>query len=226
MAASGLYWVGFGDIHDDVGMLGFIPELPGAAGVLISGDLTIRGGVEKAGVVLEAVTRINPNVLAVIGNMDHAAVEAMLGERGMLIQAGSRELAPGLGVMGVGWSTPTPFGTPSEVSDATIAAWLEAAYESAKGYERLVMVCHNPPLGTTADLVGASNHVGSPSVRAFIERVQPEVCLTGHIHEARGIDRIGKTVVVNPGNLAAGGYAVISFGDGLVKTRLGMASRP
>lgn len=223
MSATSPYWIGFGDIHDDVGVLGAIPELPGAAAVLVSGDLTVRGGPREAEAVLSALTRINPNVLAVIGNMDQASVEDLLAQKGMLIQAGSRELAPGLGVMGVGWSTPTPFGTPSETPDATIAAWLEAAHESAKGYARLILVCHNPPSDTATDLVGGVTHVGSLAVRAFIERVQPDVCLTGHIHEAKSIDRIGKTLIVNPGNLAAGGYAVISRQDGRMTARLGQA---
>jgi hypothetical protein len=223
MSATSPYWIGLGDIHDDVRVFGAIPELPGAAAVLVSGDLTVRGGPEAAWAVLSTLTRINPNVLAVIGNMDHASVEGLLAQKGMLIQAASRELAPGLGVMGVGWSTPTPFSTPSEVPDATIAAWLEAAHTSAKSYERLILVCHNPPLDTATDLVDGATHVGSQAVRAFIERVQPDVCLTGHIHEARSVDRIGKTMIVNPGNLAAGGYAVISLHDGRVTARLGQA---
>ncbi|MBF0482883.1 MAG: metallophosphoesterase family protein [Desulfovibrionaceae bacterium] len=223
MPATSPYWIGFGDIHDDTRMFAAIPELPGAAAALVSGDLTMRGGPQAAAPVLSALTAINPHVLAVIGNMDQASVEGLLAQEGMLIQASSRELAPGLGVMGVGWSTPTPFDTPSEAPDATIAAWLEAAYESAKGFDRLILVCHNPPVNTAVDLAGGVNHVGSPAVRAFIERVQPDVCLTGHIHEARSLDRIGETLIVNPGNLAAGGYAVISLQDGRVTARLGQA---
>jgi hypothetical protein len=224
MSATAPYWIGLGDIHDEVGVFGRVPELPGAAAVLVSGDLTIRGGPREAEAVLSALTRINPNVLAVIGNMDQASVEGMLAQKGLLIQAASRELAPGLGVMGVGWSTPTPFSTPSEVPDATIAAWLEAAHESAKGYARLILVCHNPPVDTATDLAGGASHVGSRAVRAFIERVQPDVCLTGHIHEARSLDRIGRTVIVNPGNLAAGGYAVISLRNGRATARLGQVT--
>jgi Icc-related predicted phosphoesterase len=48
-------------------------------------------------------------------------------------------------------------------------------------------------------------------VRAFLERVQPRLCVTGHIHESRAVDAIGKTVVINPGPLAAGGYVRIDI---------------
>jgi hypothetical protein len=48
--------------------------------------------------------------------------------------------------------------------------------------------------------------VGSRAVRRFIEQYQPLLCLTGHIHEAAGMDRIGRTVIVNPGPIARGGF--------------------
>ena len=51
--------------------------------------------------------------------------------------------------------------------------------------------------------------VGSPAVRAFIERRQPDVAVVGHIHEGHGVDRLGATVVLNPGALRDGGYVVV-----------------
>ena len=57
--------------------------------------------------------------------------------------------------------------------------------------------------------------MGSTAVREFIEEVQPDVCVCGHIHESRGVDRIGRTVVVNPGTLLSGGYVVVRLaGEG------------
>ena len=67
---------------------------------------------------------------------------------------------------------------------------------------------------TTTDLLPGGQHVGSRSVRDFIERVQPEVCLTGHIHEAVSRDTIGRTQVLNPGMLSLGGYVHISLTGG------------
>jgi Icc-related predicted phosphoesterase len=37
-------------------------------------------------------------------------------------------------------------------------------------------------------------------VRKAIERVQPMLGLHGHIHEAKGASRIGRTLVLNPGS--------------------------
>jgi Icc-related predicted phosphoesterase len=67
-----------------------------------------------------------------------------------------------------------------------------------------VFVFHSPPRDTACDMIRAQAHVGSRASRAFIERHQPPLVLTGHIHESPRVssayrDRIGRTTVVNPG---------------------------
>jgi Icc-related predicted phosphoesterase len=42
--------------------------------------------------------------------------------------------------------------------------------------------------------------VGSTAVRDAIEQVQPALALHGHIHESRGVTRIGRTLAINPGS--------------------------
>lgn len=200
-----------GDIHDDVSMLGRIPELAAAAGVVVSGDLTIKGGAAAAKRVTSALRDVNPVLMAQIGNMDLAEVDAYLSGEGLNLHATGRVTPQGVGFFGCGWSTPTPFGTPSEAGEDRIAAWLDAAWQTVAHCPHLVLVCHTPPYGTATDLVGGGVHVGSRAVREFIERAQPAVCLTGHIHESRAVDAMGRTVVVNPGALADGGYARIEL---------------
>jgi uncharacterized protein len=121
--------------------------------------------------------------------MDYPEVEDVLEPQGMNIHARGLDLGNGVGLMGVGYSTPTPFGTPGEVSDEQLALWLAQAHEPVKDLPHLLLVAHNPPFDTTTDKVGGKVSVGSRAVRAFIAKVQPEVCLTGHIHEARAEDR-------------------------------------
>ncbi|KHK04200.1 metallophosphoesterase [Desulfovibrio sp. TomC] len=215
------FWIGVGDIHDDVSILGRIPDFGSALGIVVSGDLTIKGGVAAAKRVIEAVRGANPVILAQIGNMDKAEVDGYLTAEGINMHATGRVTAQGVGFFGCGWSTPTPFGTPSEAGEDQIAAWLEAAYETVAHCPHLVLVSHTPPINTAADKVGAGAHVGSQAVRDFIERVQPEVCLTGHIHESIAVDTLGRTLVVNPGALAAGGYARIELGPQGLTARLG-----
>ncbi len=218
------YWIGFGDLHGDSARVAEIPGLAGADGVLLSGDLTTRGSADEAARILDLVASINPRIHAQIGNMDPRPVEDVLSERGVNMHGRGLELAPGVGLMAVGWSTPTPFGTPSEMPDARLAGFLEQAHAQVVALgppPALLLVAHDPPRDTKIDQVASGVHVGSASVRAFIERVQPDVCLSGHIHEARAIDVIGRTTVINPGMLSHGGYALIGLKDGRLHGELG-----
>ena len=63
---------------------------------------------------------------------------------------------------------------------------------------------HTPPRDTLCDRVRSGAHAGSRALRRFIERHQPPLVLSGHIHESPRVsggyrDQIGRTVVVNPG---------------------------
>ena len=215
-----MYWIAIGDIHESTGVLGSIPGLGLADGVILTGDLTNRGGREAGERVLDAVAAVNPRILGQPGNMDTDAVHALLRERNMNIHLEARELAPGLGLMGVGLSTPTPFGTPSEVSEATLAGWLDEMTSLADRFDKCITVVHEPPAQTVVDRLGNGQHVGSPAVRQFIERVQPDVFISGHIHESVGRDRIGATPVFNPGMLAGGGFVRIDFDHGELSAEL------
>jgi len=87
-------------------------------------------------------------------------------------------------------------------SRGTIAADLErlaALSDPAK----TVYVTHSPPWGTTLDRRYDGTSIGSRAIRTFIERHRPPLTLHGHIHESPGIDRIGSTISVNPGDSLA-----------------------
>lgn len=70
-------------------------------------------------------------------------------------------------------------------------------------WSKTVVIAHAPPHGTSLDDVGeegAEWHVGSKSLTKLIKRREPRLVLAGHIHEAfHREDRIGKTLVSNPG---------------------------
>jgi uncharacterized protein len=224
-----MYWIVVGDIHESAGLLGRIPGVGQAEALILSGDLTNRGGASKAAHVLDAAFRANARVLAQVGNMDKPALTEHLAARGINIHREARLLAPGLALMGVGYSTPTPFGTPAEAPEEDMAAWLAEAHAKAKalagplgeGGGRILAVLHNAPHDTTLDLLPGGLHVGSTAVRAFLEREQPAVCVCGHIHEAVGETRLGRCHVLNPGLLAEGGYARVDLKAGALTACLG-----
>lgn len=213
-------WIAVGDIHDDVGNFANIPELAEADGIIISGDLTITGGARQAEKVFNAIAATGLPVLAQIGNMDRPEVGEWLSENGVNLHRQVRELAPGIAIFGIGGSTFTPFGTPSEFPESSFAAWLEAMWPAARKYPRAILVSHNPPKNTLCDDIGNGVHVGSEAVREFIEENQPDLCICGHIHEARAVDQIGRTVIVNPGQLNEGGYVVARMNDGQLSAEL------
>ena len=214
MSTAEKFWIGFGDIHEDLSLLGEIPNLSTADGVIISGDITNRGDTRRASELLDEVFRINSNIYAQIGNMDQPEVTSYLDEKGWNIHARGKQLAEDIGIMGVGYSTPTPFMTPSEVSDDKLAQWLNEGYEQVKHLMKLILVAHDPPLGSKAAQLPSGENVGNRSVLEFIQRVQPDICLTGHIHEAESEDFIGRTKILNPGMLCMGGYVLIRLQEG------------
>lgn len=215
-----MFWIAFGDVHESTSVLAEIPDLEDAEAVIITGDLTNNGNRTAAGYVVGSVENINKKVLAQPGNMDTVAVGEYLTERDMNLHLQVRELASGLGIMGVGMSTITPFNTPGEVPEDTLVAWLNETFEAAREFDKLIVVVHEPPEGTKLDVIGTGEHVGSPGVREFIERVQPDLVITGHIHEARAEEKIGDTPVINPGMLAGGGYVRIDYNDGELTAEL------
>jgi len=99
-------------------------------------------------------------------------------------------------VAGLGYSSPTPFNTPGEYSEAELAERLAPF----AGLQPLVLICHAPPHGTALDRVRDGLHAGSRSVREFVDQHQPEYLFCGHIHEAEGVQAaIGKTKAINVG---------------------------
>ncbi|MFB0544221.1 MAG: metallophosphoesterase, partial [Asgard group archaeon] len=67
-----------------------------------------------------------------------------------------------------------------------------------------VQVTHVPPARTKLDIIPSGAHVGSENVRKFIEEKQPNAAICAHVHEARGVDELGKTKIINSGRFPEG----------------------
>lgn len=205
------YWIALGDIHTDSSFVQSNEELPDAEGIIVSGDLTNHGGRKDAGRIIGRIREKNPRVLAQVGNMDTPDAGKWLEEEGLNIHNRLVSLDRDVYLFAVGYSTPTPFGTPLEVEERELSSWLKAARDKCRQAGQLIFVTHTPPLNTLTDTLSTGTHVGSPSVREFIEVVQPDVCVTGHIHEAVAEDWIGNCPVINPGLAGNGGYVRIDL---------------
>jgi uncharacterized protein len=205
--------IAFGDIHMDTKAIERIPGLELADCVVLTGDLTVAGGCREAGKVLDAVAARNSRIYAQIGNMDRKDVDGMLTEQGINLN-GRGVVLEDVGLFGLGGSTPTPFGTPSEFSEEELAERLRQAYETVKEAPCRILFSHMPPKRTRLDRIRFGLHAGSRAVREFLERTACDACICGHIHEAAGTDRVGSTPVINPGMIGRGGYVLIRCGDG------------
>lgn len=172
---SVLFWIAFGDVHNSVGNVRGIEEIRKAAGVLVSGDLTNVGGRKSAAGILDEIRALNRNIYAQIGNMDTRDAEMYLEESSVNVHRRIINLSRDVHLLGLGYSTPTPFSTPSEVEDDQFKAWLDKVLDQALEARHLIFMSHTPPYGTSADLLSSGNHAGSKAVRDFIEKVQPEV---------------------------------------------------
>jgi len=202
------------DLHGNIRPIDSIGEaLASADLVIIAGDLTNFGGAEDAREVMEAVGKYNKNILAVTGNCDKKEVDEYLFAKNMNLHGKTVDI-DGISIMGAGGSLPCPSPTPNVYTEEEYENIFERSFESADGGPS-ILVSHQPPSDTLNDRISSGAHVGSKTVREFIERYQPLVCFTGHIHEAPGIDTIGGTKIVNPGPLGTRSYAWLDVTDGI-----------
>jgi Icc-related predicted phosphoesterase len=118
-------------------------------------------------------------------------------------------------ILGLGFSTPTPWKTPRELSEEEIASRLRKMASQVDDWSRTISIIHVPPYNSGIDLApeivgedgslpretGRGNvSIGSRAVRSFIESQQPLAVLAGHCHGSRGLARIGSTICVNAGS--------------------------
>jgi uncharacterized protein len=87
----------------------------------------------------------------------------------------------GFHLVSMGWVNPTPWDTFREAPEDELATKIETV---------------------------AMKAVGSTAVRDAINRHQPMLSVHGHIHESRGIKRLGRTLAINPGSV---------YGDGVLQ---------
>jgi Icc-related predicted phosphoesterase len=75
-------------------------------------------------------------------------------------------------------------------------------------------------MNTKLDLIYSGMHVGSEVVRKFIENKQPEVAICSHIHEAKGIDFIGRTTIINPGRFPEGYCGIVNVEEKNIEAKI------
>jgi len=184
--------------------------------ILVCGDITHFGSPKDAEKLLSPLVALKLPVLYVPGNCDPPSLlEAKI--EGAQLMHGLCQKIGNLSFIGAG-SIPADrvHPHPLEVSDEKILVALTQGLKQCKSSRScVVVVAHSPPAYTKLDLAYFGSHVGSPSLRHFIEQSKPSAVFCGHIHEARGIDYIGETVIVNTGPSIHGYCATANFNQKL-----------
>lgn len=184
----------FSDTHRDYKRLREIVEME-AELFVCAGDLSNFGsGLEESGQILAP---LGARLLVIPGNNETHADLLKLSKRHGFVDFHGQTHRVGKHILGgLGYSPPTPFGTPGEMEDSEFAKRLEAF----TGLQNLLLITHGPPHGTELDRVWGGRHVGSKAIREFILRERPLLNLSGHIHETEGVvTQLGATECENVG---------------------------
>ncbi len=93
--------------------------------------------------------------------------------------------------IGVGGSTPTFIPTPFMISDEEVRSILEHIME-----KNSIIITHCPPFNCR-DRAMSGDMLGYRAVAEVVEKYEPRLLLCGHVHEQRGVEKLGGTLVVN-----------------------------
>ncbi len=184
----------FSDVHGDLRALARIVAQP-ADVYICAGDLATFGrGLEPCG---KALAPLGERLWVLPGNHETDDDIREFCRRFGFVDFHRRVLqTKSTPWAGLGYSNITPFNTPGEFSEKEI----EEALAPFNGIAKLHLVVHFPPYGTRLDEYDVGKHVGSPALRAWVEREQPPYLFCGHIHETAGLsDQLGGTLCINVG---------------------------
>jgi Icc-related predicted phosphoesterase len=123
----------------------------------------------------------------------------------------------------LGYTNHTPWNSPREVDEEVLEQKIERMASNLKDPSKAIWNIHVPPINTPIDqapkldatlkpiLSGGQTvwiPAGSSATRKSIEKYQPLVGIHGHIHESKGIVKIGRTICFNPGS---------EYGEGVLR---------
>jgi uncharacterized protein len=149
------------------------------------------------------------------GNDDQLNVDDVIREAETVeLAEGNVVEIDGYQMVSTGWANRTPWHTYREEDEEDLQIRIRKITDQVTAPpERTIFSLHCPPYKSglddapqlkddmsLKDAGRATVPVGSTAVRAAIEEHQPCLGLHGHIHEAKGTTRIGRTLCINPGS--------------------------
>lgn len=151
------------------------------------------------------------------GNDDRWEIDKALNSSDIIINPEDRvvEIDSHHEMITMGTTNRTPWDSPRELDEQDLREKLEALISKLEHKENAIFNFHCPPYGSGIDsapkldktlkpITIAGQAVmapaGSTAVRDVILEHQPLVGLHGHIHESRGVAKLGRTKCFNPGS--------------------------
>ena len=186
-----------GDLHGDTGLVKKLAQKAKKENVdlvILAGDLTMLEKETKN--LIGPFVKLKKPVLLLHGNHESLATVDFLTElygphaknlHGYAIMKND------IGIFGAGGAD---FGV-APMSESDFFKTLSKAHKGIEKARKTIMVTHMHPFKSKAEFSGFQ---GSKGVRKAIEKFRPNIMLSGHIHEAEGIEeKIGKTRVIQIG---------------------------
>jgi len=182
-----------GDFHGDASITKKLAERAHREKVdlvILTGDIT--SPIETKNLLKPFIER-GEKVVFVPGNWDTTETINFLSQLYGIKNVGDHSVRyDNVGIFGIGspdWQM--------ELDDKKAYDKLKKDFDKIKDLEKKIMVSHLPAAGTKSEFSGVP---GSPALRRAIDKFQPDIFLSGHIHEGEGLyEKIGKTRVFNVG---------------------------
>jgi Icc-related predicted phosphoesterase len=181
-----------GDIHGDTKLalrLAERAEKEKVDLVILTGDIS---GLIETRNLIKPFTDRKEKVVFVPGNWDSPDTADVLSKLYHIKNLENYHVAYGnIGVFGLGSAGML------SLNEKEAFEKLKKNFDKVKNLEKKIMVTHLHAQGTKSELSGFP---GSSAIRKAIDKFQPDLFISGHIHELEGIEeKIGKTRVLNVG---------------------------
>jgi uncharacterized protein len=177
-----------GDLHGDTRLAKELAERAQREKVdlvILNGDIT---GIIDTQNLIKPFTDRNEKVVFVPGNWDSHSTASVLSKL-----YGIKNIEEYY----VKYKNVGIFGASGKDTEEETFRRLENSFNKIKNLEKKIMVTHIHAAGTKSELSGFG---GSEGIRKAVEKFQPDLLISGHIHELEGAEeKIGKTKVMNIG---------------------------
>ncbi len=176
--------------------------------------------------LVEKVDTSTVQVMAMPGNDDEFLLDDVIKsyeDQGVIWCLDKVVEIGGFETISLEYVNPTPWDTPREASEKELKKMIDKLVKKLSDPSKSIFNFHCPPYNTHLDLAPKLDktlrpvvtagtvemiHVGSKAIRDAEKEYQPMMGLHGHIHESYASDKLGDTVVVNPGS---------EYGEGILR---------